>query len=121
MKKVLIVDDDQAVCKMLQKFLSNKGYEAIIALKSDEALRKLKEEKPRVVILDIIMPNVNGLELLGKIKEADKDVIVIMLTAVQGESVIKKSLEMGAGDYITKPLSLDYLEAVLTRKLIDVG
>ena len=119
MKKILVVDDEQAVCNMLKKFLSNKGYETIIALSGEEAIIKVKEEKPHVVLLDIKMPKMDGLEALKRIKEIDKEVGVVMITAVKDEEMGKKCLELGAYDYITKPLPLDYLESVLLIKLLD--
>lgn len=119
MKKVLIVDDDPAVCNMLKKFLTKKGYEAIVALSGEEAIKKVKKEKPYAVLLDIRMPGMDGIETLKKIREIDKEAGIVMITAVKEEEIGKKCLELGAYDYITKPLGLDYLETVLTVKLLD--
>ncbi len=119
MKKILVVDDDLAVCNMLAKFLIKKDYHTVIALSGEEAIRKVKEERPHVVLLDIRMPGMDGVETLKKIREIDKEVGVVMITAVKEEETGKKCLELGAYDYITKPLSLDYLETVLMVKLLD--
>lgn len=119
MNKILVVDDDQAVCNMLKKFLVQKGYEAIIASSGEEALRKVKTEKPHIVLLDIRMPKMDGLETLKRIREINKDVGVVMITAIKDEKTAKKCMEWGAYDYITKPISLDYLESVLLVKLLD--
>ena len=119
MKKILVVDDDLAICNMLKKFLTKKDYEVIVALSGEEAIRKVKEERPHVVLLDIRMPGMDGIETLKQIREVDKEVGVVMITAVEDEETGKKCVEFGAYDYVIKPLSLDYLETVLTVKLID--
>ena len=119
MKKILVVDDDVAIGNMLKKFLSKKGYETIVALSGEEAIKKVKEERPHVVLLDIRMPGMDGVETLKKIREIDKEVGIVMITAVKEEETGKKCMELGAYDYITKPLSLDYLETVLAVKLVD--
>lgn len=119
MKKILVVDDEEAICNMLKKFLTQKGYEAIIALSGEEAIGKVKEEKPHIVLLDIRMPKMDGIETLKKIRELDKEVGIVMITAVKDDDVGRKCLQLGAYDYITKPLSLDYLEGVLLVKLLD--
>ena len=104
---------------MLKKFLTKKGYEAIIALSGEEGIRKVKEEKPQAILLDIKMPKMNGIEALKKIREIDKKVGIVMITAVKEEEIGRKCLELGAYDYLTKPLDLDYLETALMVKLLD--
>jgi len=120
-RKILVVDDEPAICNMLKKFLTKKGYKADIALSGEEAVKKVKKDKPHVVLLDIKMPGMDGVEVLKKIKEIDKKIpIVIMVTAVADDELGRICLEMGAVDYITKPLGLDYLENVLIIKLLDI-
>jgi DNA-binding response OmpR family regulator len=119
MKKILVVDDENTICNMLKKFLTQKGYEAIVALSGEEAIRKVKEERPHIVLLDIRMPKMDGIETLKKIREIDKEVGIVMITAVDDEETGRKCIELGAYDYITKPLYLDYLETVLMVKLLD--
>ena len=80
-----------------------------------------KKEKPRIVLLDINMRGMSGIETLKKIKEIDKDIIVIMVTGVKDDDVIKEALDAGAADYITKPLSLEYLEKVVLLKFINLS
>lgn len=119
MKKILVVDDDQAICNMLKKFLTQKGYETSIVLSGEEAITKIKQDRPHMVLLDIRMPGMGGVETLKKIREVDKEVGIVMITAFDEEETGRKCLELGAYDYIVKPLSLDYLETVLTVKLLD--
>lgn len=119
MKKILVVDDEQAICNVLKKFLIQKGYEAVSAFSGEEAIRKVKEERPHLVLLDIKMPGMDGIETLEKIRELDKEVGIVMITAVKDEEMGRKCIELGAYDYIIKPFSLDYLEKVLIVKLLD--
>ncbi len=120
MARILVVDDEQDVCDMLEKFLKIKGYEVSTALSGKEALTLVKEEKPHIVLLDIRMPEMDGLECLERIKEIDKEIGVIMITALKQEEVGKKAMELGAYDYITKPLSLQYLQDCLMVKLLQM-
>jgi DNA-binding NtrC family response regulator len=118
MKKVLIVDDEQSIRDMLARFLVKKGYGVCEAAGGAEALEVIKRERPNAVLLDIRMPDMNGVEALRKIKEIDPDVGVIMVTAVSDSKTAVECLELGAFDYITKPLSLKYLEECLLAKLM---
>lgn len=118
-KRILVIDDDQAVCNMLEKFLSRKRYQAITALSGEEGIKKVEEERPHIVLLDIKMPGIDGIETLKRIREIDKEVGIVMITAVKDDEVGKKCIELGAYDYITKPLSLEYLENVLIVKLLS--
>ena len=121
LKKILIVDDEPAVCNMLKRFLTKKGYKATSVLSGEEALKKVEKDKPHVVLLDIKMPKMDGIEVLKKIKEFTKEIpIVVMVTAVNDEVIGKRCMELGAYDYITKPLGLEYLETVLMVKLFDL-
>ena len=119
MKKILVVDDEPAVCDMLKKFLTKKEYKVSTALSGKEAIKKVKREKPHIILLDIKMPHMDGIEVLQRIREIDKKAGIIMITAVKDNDVGKKCMEMGAYDYVTKPLSLEYLEDALVVKLLD--
>ncbi|MFH1683780.1 MAG: response regulator [Candidatus Margulisiibacteriota bacterium] len=117
--KILVVDDEQAVCDVLKKFLGKKGYTGLTALSGQEALEIIKNEKPKIVLLDIRMPEMNGIEVLKKIREIDQQIGIVMITAVHEEETAKKCIKLGAYDYITKPFGLEYLENVLMVKLLD--
>lgn len=119
MKKILIVDDERPIREMLRKFLTKKGYEVFDADNGEDAVRIVREQSPYIVLLDIRMPKESGLEILKKVKEINKDIGVIMITAVSEMTVAEKCMEFGAFDYITKPISLEYLEECLLAKLLD--
>lgn len=115
--KILIVDDEVDLCKSISHFLEKKAYTAITANNGQEALDKLAKEKPNLILLDIRMPDMDGVECLRRIREQDKTVIVIMVTCVTDIDTAKKALELGAIDYITKPISLDTLQTAITTYL----
>lgn len=115
--KILVVDDEKDVCEVLSKFLSKKGYTPVIANSGKEALDKLSREKPSMVLLDIRMPDMDGVECLRKIKKFDKKVIVIMVTCVTDIDTAKKAVELGATDYITKPISFEALQTAISTYL----
>jgi len=107
--KILVVDDEEQICELLDKFLSQEGYQVITAATGEEALEKLEEESPQLVLLDIRMPGMGGIECLRKIKEKDEKIGVIMTTAVGDTDTIKEAISLGVNDYILKPIDLDYL------------
>ena len=117
MRKVLVVDDEPQAVELLEEFLTAKGYAVFGASGGEEALRRLKEERPHLMLLDIRMPVMDGLEVLRRTREIDREVGIIMVTAVNEESTGREALRMGAYDYITKPLDFDYLERALWVKI----
>jgi DNA-binding response OmpR family regulator len=120
MQRILVVDDEIAICNLLRKFLTSKGYEVYTALDGQTAIAKVKELRPHIVLLDIMMPGMGGIDTLKEIRRVDPRVGVIMLTAIADNELGLRTLELGASDYICKPLDLAYLEDVLTAKMIDL-
>src|SRR5574341_1244763 len=110
-------DDEPDAVELLQEFLMAKGYEVITASDGEEALRKVKEDRPHLILLDVRMPKMNGMEVLRRVREIDQEVGVIMVTAVNEEETGREALKMGAFDYITKPLDFKYLERSLWYKI----
>jgi DNA-binding response OmpR family regulator len=117
MTRVLIVDDEPDFVEVIREFLQERGFEALVAYSGPEALQKVKDERPHIVFLDIRMPGMGGLEVLRKIREIDREVGVIMLTAVDDPETGRQSLLLGAFDYLVKPVDLKYLERVLWYKV----
>ena len=117
MTKVLVVDDEKIIVNLLREFLQRKNYEVITANDGTEALEKVRRESPKVVLLDINMPGMSGLDVLQRIKQHDPNMGVIMVTAMADEELGRNALASGAFDYIMKPFDLEYLEKVLWWKL----
>lgn len=113
MARVLIVDDEPETQEMLNAFLADKGYTAIQAADGEEALRKLKAERPHAMLLDLRLPGVSGLDVLRRLREVDREVAVIVVTAEADEEAGREALKRGAYDFLTKPVDLDYLERCL--------
>ena len=116
-KKVLLVDDEEDVRLFLEDFLSERDFRVETAACGEEALRKLEKEPADIVLLDIMMPGMDGLECLKKIKDKYPKTKVIMLTALKDEVRIQKAQKLGASNYIVKPFSLDYLEKEIGKLL----
>jgi DNA-binding response OmpR family regulator len=119
MGKILVVDDEIEACNALKEFLEGKGYEVYTAQDGKTALDKLRELRPQLVLLDMIMPGMHGIEVLQEIKKIDPRIGVIMVTVVTDEEQAKKTLQLGAYDYITKPVDLTHLETVVMVKILD--
>jgi len=117
MARVMVVDDEPDAVELLQEFLTSKGYEVITASNGEEALRKVKEERPHLILLDVRMPGMNGMDVLRQVRQFDQEVGVIMVTAVNEEDTGREALKLGAFDYIVKPLNFEYLERSLWYKV----
>jgi len=119
---VLVVDDERQSCALLEKFLLKEGYEVLISDNGFDAIENIKENKPGVVLLDIKMPGIDGIETLKRIRKISKNVVVIMLTAVDDVDVALHAVKEGADDFIRKPIILSKLKlsidsAVEKRKI----
>jgi len=120
MGRVLVVDDELEACNVLQEFLTLKGFEVRTALDGPMALKEVADFRPHIVLLDINMPGMDGVEVLEEIRKRDSSIGVIMVTVVSDHERAKRTLRLGAFDYITKPVDLDYLENVVMVKAIDL-
>ena len=106
-KKILIADDEPDILEIIQYNLQNEGYEVIIAKNGNEAIEQAKRFTPDLIILDIMMPGKNGIEVCNilRMQPAFNDTLIIFLTALSDEGTEVKGLETGADDFITKPVS----------------
>ncbi|MBZ0265282.1 response regulator [bacterium] len=118
--RILIVDDEADITDFLASFFRIKEYEPEVAHNGPEALEKIKTFNPHVVLLDVRMPKMDGIETLRNIREIDKTVGVIMVTAVQDVSIGREALKLGAADFVTKPIDLEYLETTVMVKIINL-
>ncbi|OUN86836.1 MULTISPECIES: response regulator transcription factor [Eubacteriales] len=117
-QKILIVDDDQNICELLRLYLAKEGYETLIAHDGEKALELFEQNKPNMVLLDVMMPKMDGWEVCRRIR-AQANTPIIMLTA-KGETFDKVlGLELGADDYVVKPFDskevVARIKAVLRR------
>ena len=119
-QKILVVDDEQLIRWSLEQNLKKQGYEVFSAGSGEDALRIVREESPDLVLQDIQLPGISGLEVLEKIKEHDEEIIVIMVTALGVLETAVKAMRLGAHDYINKPFNLDEL-AIVIKKALETG
>lgn len=104
--KVLIVDDEEVNIRLIEAYLNEK-YEIITAQSGKEALNKISQDEPDIVLLDIMMPQISGYDVCKSIKEKDatRFIPVVMITALSGLEAKIKAIEIGADDYLTKPIN----------------
>ena len=111
--KILVADDDQSLVRTLTWILKENGYDVVTAPGGEGLIGKLEEERPNLLLLDIMMPKVDGLQLLAKMKADDRfrDVPVLMISSMPPEEATVKSLGLGAADFISKPFRVRELLA----------
>jgi DNA-binding NtrC family response regulator len=102
-ERILIVDDEPGMCEFLQYLLEGEGYEANSALSGAEGLLKLEENGFALVLADIKMPGIDGIELLRRVRELDKNIVFIVMTAYASMETAIKAIKYGAYDYLGKP------------------
>ena len=113
--RVLIVDDEKLVCWSLSEVLTTAGFSVETALSGAEALAKFETFHPEMVLLDVRLPDVNGIILLTQFKALDEDVVVVMITAFADADSAVNALKAGADDYIGKPFDVDYVRHVVEQ------
>ncbi len=118
-KRILICDDDPAILRVLQVNLEVEGYETLLAHHGEEALEVANAEKPDLIILDIMMPRLDGYQTCERLKadDATKDIPVVFLSAKAQASDIEKGKGYGVADYLTKPFDPDTLVETIERLL----
>lgn len=117
MKKLLVVDDEVEICEFLKSFFEDRDFDVKTAHSGRDAVSAVKEDPPHVILLDIQMPEMDGMQALREIKTINPKVKVLMVTAVEAQDRIEEAMRLGADNYITKPLSLEYLEKDVQDKL----
>ena len=115
MHKILVVDDEKSTLSMFRLFLSAYGYTVLTAENGMEGLQLFEKEKPPIVITDIKMPGVDGIELLRRIKEINEMTEVIMITGHGDMELAVKALDLNATDFINKPIQKPALDSALKR------
>ena len=116
MKSLLIVDDEIGARESL-KMVFKEEFEVLLAKSADEAFSQMKEHTPDIILLDILLPDLDGLKVLERMKREDPDTIVIMITATRTVRTAVEAMKLGAYDYVTKPFDVDELRLIVNRAL----
>lgn len=114
---VMLVDDEILTLNNLKKALEKEGYEVILAESGEKALDLLENCRPHLILLDLVLPGISGLEVLKKVKETDREIIVIMMSAYEILEKAVEAMKLGAYDYLLKPFKLSELKATVQRAL----
>ena len=109
--RILIIEDDYAIIRGLKDSYQKKGYDVSTAMDGDQAIEQALAHEFDLILLDIMLPKANGFEICARIREAEIDTPIIMLTARGDEEDIVRGLNLGADDYVTKPFSINQLHA----------
>ena len=113
--KILVIDDQNAILESLSMFFSEKGYETLTAEYGKEGLTKVQSEQPDIVISDIRLPDINGIEVLKTIRSINDQIFVIMITAFHDMETTIEAMKYGAYDYIHKPINIDELDVSVNK------
>jgi DNA-binding response OmpR family regulator len=116
--KVLVVDDEVFIRELVEEYLALHGYQVFTAAGGREAIEKFEAESPEVILLDIRMPGMSGIEALRKIKDTGRNVFVVMLSAFGDFETVQEALRAGANCYMEKPFALERLNRTL-KEYVD--
>ena len=108
-EKILVVDDDANICELLRLYLTKEGYQVTVANDGEEGLEKFNAVKPDMVLLDVMMPRMDGFEMVRRIRQTDKYTPVLFLTARSAINDVVEGFELGANDYLKKPFGMQEL------------
>jgi two-component system alkaline phosphatase synthesis response regulator PhoP len=120
--KILVVDDEPPIVRLMEFILAREGYVMVAAVNGEEALARVREHKPDLVLLDIMMPRIDGYEVARQLR-ADPEhcnIPIIMLSAKAQDEDVRRGVEVGVNEYITKPFSPQYLIQVVNKYLSGV-
>ncbi len=117
MSKLLIVDDESDIREFAKSFFKKRGIEVLTASGGREALDLIVQNKPQLVLLDVRMEEMTGIEVLRELRKTDKQTKVIMVTGVEEEGVIQEANALGVISYVHKPLILEELEKIVLSQM----
>ena len=115
MAKLVLIDDDRSVQILVERGLADQNHDIVTASNGVDGLKAIQDTQPDVVLLDIFLPNTNGLDLFQEIQEIDRKLPVIFITAEADSETAIQAIQMGAYDYIAKPLNVKQLAALVER------
>jgi two-component system response regulator AtoC len=119
MYTILVIDDDVSGCETLAMYLTEEGYDVITANTGLAGLKKFIEHRIDLVILDIRLPDINGFEVLKRLKKTNEGINVIMITAFHDKASTNKAVEIGAFEYIRKPININDMEIAIKNALTN--
>jgi DNA-binding NtrC family response regulator len=115
--KILIIDDEDVICKGCQQTLEKDGFEVDYAKDGLIGLAKLHDKAYEIVLIDLMMPQIKGMDVLESVRKYDPDIVKIIITGYATEQVITEALEKDAYDYLAKPFSANELREIIQRAL----
>lgn len=116
-ERVLVVDDDEAIRNALAEYLQTLNYEVVTASDGEDALNKYHKGDFQLILADLMMPNMDGIQLLKRVREIDEDVLFLMITGHPSIGTAVESINRGADDYITKPFHLEEVKHRLNKAI----
>jgi len=119
--RLLLVDDEAPVLEVLNEYFSSQGYAVETASTGADALTVAQHYRPDLVLLDIRMPGMDGVEVLKKLRELDPDLAVIMVTANEDSALARETLKIGAFDYVSKPFDFGHLDRAVSAAIVHSG
>ena len=119
--RILVVDDDEDICLYLKEFLTREGYRVTTITKPGDALQEIKEGRHQIVLLDVRMPDIDGVDLLRQVRSVDSDVCVIVMTAYPSVESAVETMKADAFDYLRKPFDPEHLRSVILRAVREKG
>ncbi|HKC51323.1 MAG TPA: response regulator [Myxococcota bacterium] len=119
--RVLVVDDDEDICLYLREFLTREGFKVETVSKPADALVEIRQGRHQIVLLDVRLPGVDGVDLLRQVRAIDSDVCVIVMTGYPSVQTAVDSMKAAAFDYLQKPFDLEELRSVMERAIREKG
>jgi len=116
---IMVVDNEPHACQLFEKILREEGYEVVTAGTGPQALALAEQARPQLILLDLVMPELDGLATLRELRRRGQFCTVIMLTVQGTLQTAREAMLLGAYDYITKPFNLEFLKAVVREGLTD--
>lgn len=115
--KMVVIDDEEGVCSLLERVFKREGFEVKTELDPYKGIDLVDEFRPDVVIVDVKMPGIDGVDVCAKIKAIEKNIVVIMITAYGELQTAMEAMRVGAFDYITKPFDVEFIKKVVLDAL----
>jgi DNA-binding response OmpR family regulator len=117
MAKILVVDDEPDILLMLRMALEDEGYDVVLAADGEMAMARIEEHSPDLVVLDLMMPVLDGYGVLGRLQSSGSTLPVVVLSARNDQADVDRALSLGAAEFMSKPFDLDRLLALVESKL----